>query len=739
MSEKRSLESHISADLPIKRREEDRLNRGAFADALANVIRSWRGKPSLVVGLFGDWGSGKSSLKNLILESLDHEGGDRLQVVEFSPWQVSGLELLSEMFFRAIGKALGKTGPSDEKVVKRRVARWKMYSGILSIGATVARAYRSAWPPADHVTLGLTSTAVAVEGIAAVTKAGAEAVEAEGVVDSLTLSELKEQIREDLMTLGSPILVVLDDIDRLTKEEIRHVLQLVKANADFPNIMYLVLAQKDSVIRALRDVAPDNPEAYLEKIVQVTFDVPVVNRKQLQGVLLEGLNELLNEPALEERFSAEYWGALSPHLFSLFRNLRDVNRFLGGLAFHIQLFRNGNIFEVNPIDLITLEAIRLFEPRLYKRMPQEKEVLTPLPRWARNKREEEDKQRIEALISLASEENKDAIRNAIGELFPPTNLTKGLRFRGDDIESKWFRQLRVCSYQAFDRYFQLATPEGDVSQSDIEELIGNMGDIKALDQTFSKLVDHDLLDVMLARISSLKETLPLVHASTFLTALFQVKPKGRRRYGFLESSPRDQVVSITYWYLERFTEEERLRVLEEAIGQTRGIEFAIAAVGILAHPQEPQSRTLPFFEQEESRERLNQAALAAIVRATSADSGISPEAVLPTVGFWTMFDQPAAARWLATYLQNRSAVKNYLESVITTSEGTGGSRRYIQIRSFERTISVEELEGRVRQYLTGDLSAEEADLVRQFHRGVKRRADGKEHHPLGMFDDDEDA
>jgi hypothetical protein len=738
MPEKRSLESHVSADLPIKRREEDRLNRSAFADALANVIQSWRGKPSLVVGLFGDWGSGKSSLKNLILESLDHERGDKLQVVEFSPWQVSGLELLSEMFFREIGKALGKTGPSDEKIVKRRVARWKMYSGILSIGATVARAYRSALPHTDHVSLGLTSTAVAVEGIAAVTKAGAEAVEAEGVVDSLTLSELKEQIREDLRTLDRPILVVLDDIDRLTKEEIRHTLQLVKANADFPNIIYLILAQKDSVIRALRDVAPDNPEAYLEKIIQVTFDVPVVNRKQLQGVLLEGLNELLNEPALEERFSAAYWSALSPHLFSLFRNLRDVNRFLGGLAFHIRLFRNGNTFEVNPIDLITLEAIRLFEPNLYKRMPQEKEVLTPLPRWTRDKREEEDKQRIEALISLASQENKDAIRNAIGELFPPTNLTKGLRFHGDDIESKWFRQLRVCSYQAFDRYFQLATPEGDVSQADIDELIANMRDVEALDRIFTRLVDRDLLDVMLARISSLKETLPLEHASTFLAALFQMKPKDRR-YGFLDSSPKQQVVSITYWYLQRLTQEERLRVLEEALDQTRGIEYAIAAVGILAHPQEPQSRTLPFFEQEESRERLNQAAFAAIVRAMSADSGISPETVLPTMGFWSRFDQPAAAEWLAAYLQNRSAVLNFLESVITTSEGTGGSRRYIQIRSFEHTISIEELEGRVKQYMTGDLSAEEADLVRLFHAGVKRRTDGKEHQPLGMFDDDEDA
>ena len=51
-----SLESYVSADLPIKAKKDDRLNRVAFSEALARVIRSWRKKPSLVIGLFGEWG-----------------------------------------------------------------------------------------------------------------------------------------------------------------------------------------------------------------------------------------------------------------------------------------------------------------------------------------------------------------------------------------------------------------------------------------------------------------------------------------------------------------------------------------------------------------------------------------------------------------------------------------------------------------------------------------------------------
>lgn len=114
MPDKPSIATHLSADLPIRGREEDKLNRTGFADALAHVIRSWRNKPSLVIGLFGDWGSGKSSLKNLVLESIRQRGEDSIHVVEFSPWQVSSQEMLSVTFFREIGAALSKTSPADE-------------------------------------------------------------------------------------------------------------------------------------------------------------------------------------------------------------------------------------------------------------------------------------------------------------------------------------------------------------------------------------------------------------------------------------------------------------------------------------------------------------------------------------------------------------------------------------------------------------------------------------------------
>jgi hypothetical protein len=738
MADKPSIATHLSADLPIKSRDEDKLNRKGFAESLAHVIRTWRDKPSLVIGLFGDWGSGKSSLKNLVLEAIASQDKASMHVVEFSPWQVSSQEMLSETFFREIGKALSKTGPPDDAVIKRRVARWKMYSSVLSMAGTVARAFRSALPPTDPISLKLSAAAATVEAVAGVTKVGAEAVEAEGATDLLTLSELKEQIAEDLQSVDKPILVVLDDIDRLNKQEIRYTLQLVKANADFPNIIYLLLAQKKTIVDALEEIAPGNALAYLEKIIQVSFDVPSVNRNQLQRLLLNGLNELLNGPQLEKRFSNTYWGSVFPHLFPLFRNLRDLNRFLGALAFHIQLFLNGDTFEVNPVDLIALEAIRLFEPEVYKQIPGEKEVLTAYPRWTHQKHEEDDKKRIERLISLSSEANRESIRNLLAEVFPPSNLRQGLRFQGGDIESRWFQQLRVCSYQAFDRYFQFATPVGDVSQADIDDIIANMADPIALRRIFDRLAELDLIDVMLTRIASLQETLPLEHAATFLSALYEITFPVRR-YSLFETSARDRVRSITYWYLGRLSEADRLKVMTGALQTTTGIAAAIPTVALLGRVFEPNSTAVSFFNEQDSRDRLNQAGLRAIVRAIAEGSGIASESLLPALGFWSHFNKKAASLWLRNYLQNRSALTAYLGSITSISEGTGGTRRFIYVASFEKLITVKELEKRRDTYFVGELTPEEAELAKLLKVGIRKRNEGKDHPSTvwGGMDDDE--
>lgn len=111
----------FSSDRPIEPREHDLLARSPFVETFANSIGSWRGKDSLVLAINGPWGSGKSSLKNMIVESLAERTESPVTVVEFNPWQWAGQEQLMEAFFTEVGVALGTaSGTKDADVAKKR-------------------------------------------------------------------------------------------------------------------------------------------------------------------------------------------------------------------------------------------------------------------------------------------------------------------------------------------------------------------------------------------------------------------------------------------------------------------------------------------------------------------------------------------------------------------------------------------------------------------------------------------
>ena len=63
----------ISPDLPITKSSEDKLNRGSFAENLAHVLLHSSFPASFTVGLYGSWGSGKTSLLNMVIEQVENE------------------------------------------------------------------------------------------------------------------------------------------------------------------------------------------------------------------------------------------------------------------------------------------------------------------------------------------------------------------------------------------------------------------------------------------------------------------------------------------------------------------------------------------------------------------------------------------------------------------------------------------------------------------------------------------
>lgn len=196
---------------------------------------------------------------NYVRHYLDGTGLDqRPIVVSFNPWWFSGQEDLVRAFFAQLSAKIGdhKEFPSE---VRTKLADFA--EGLSEI-------------PLPY----LTWEKVAGKILRPKVK---------------DIEKLKNEISAALRGQPKRILVVIDDIDRLTSEEIRQVFRAVKSVGDFPNVTYLLGFDKQVVARSLDRLQGGSGEDYLEKIVQIPFELPLVDRVSIRALFFEQLDLII--------------------------------------------------------------------------------------------------------------------------------------------------------------------------------------------------------------------------------------------------------------------------------------------------------------------------------------------------------------------------------------------------------------------------------------------------------------
>ena len=322
----------LSSDLPITKLEEDGLNRGSFAESLAKTLVQYSFPSSLTIGLYGEWGSGKTSLLNMVFENVERID-DSVVVLRFNPWLCSDPKQLVTQFFKQMATAIKLKKSITDKA-------WELIDQYADI-------------------LGATSVIpVAGEIVAAFTKVLTKKAEEETKERTNDLQESKNQIIKKLRDEKIKIIVSIDDIDRLSEEEIVAVFQLVKSLADFPNTIYVLAFDYDVVVRALGKVQHGDGKEYLEKIVQVPFEIPAPNIDDIHEALFSKLNGILGDIP-EEDWDKETWGELFQQgIKNYIRSIRDVIRYTNVFSLKYEHLKN----ETSAADLLGLTCLQVFEP-----------------------------------------------------------------------------------------------------------------------------------------------------------------------------------------------------------------------------------------------------------------------------------------------------------------------------------------------------------------------------------------
>lgn len=300
----------MDPDTPIHRTEDDQFGYAILARQLApNLILKPR-QSSLVAGVEAPWGSGKTSFLNLVRNAVIEINKDGL-VLPYCPWIYSTADAL------LLGFCVQLAG--DLKY--RNSQLFGRLSSAL-IGLSLAIKVPGPLPPEYQAFS---------EPVSKVLNWLANKFEKKQQLESISLINAKDKVQEAIDKAGQPIVVVVDDVDRLTPHEIRLLFQFLKAVADFNGVSYLLAYDPKPVESALSFNKTLDGKEYLKKFVQLPIRLPRISRLLLQNFFrnaIECLSKELETPFTKSELEALNAVVTMPMLDESTQTPRDVLRAL---------------------------------------------------------------------------------------------------------------------------------------------------------------------------------------------------------------------------------------------------------------------------------------------------------------------------------------------------------------------------------------------------------------------------
>jgi hypothetical protein len=485
------------SDQPILSHAQDRFNRSAFASRIADTIATRIDPSSIVLGLFGPWGDGKTSVLEMMQETLHQY--PKVIVVRFNPWHFQTEDLLIRGFFATLAEAMDKSLPN---MIEKAGDLLKKYGSLLSLGS---------------LTFG---------GVVQL-KPGDAAKGLGEAMSNVGLDELRVRIEGMLDESKRRLVVLIDDIDRLDRDETHAIFKLVKLSASFRHTSY-ILAFDDNVVSAALGErygagGASAGKAFLEKIIQVPLHLPQADENSLRLLALEGVQSSLNQAeiilnqAQVDAFVRHFDDGLWPRLDTP----RRAKLYTNALMFALPILKG----EVNPVDLMLIEGIRVFYPALYVGIRDNPELFLRGDRDnRRNAFQQGPAAPIDTLLDRCLPGTLEEERNVVkARLLAPLFPRIGNTIYGGEWDRIWGSDQKVCSSQYFKRYFTYSVPLGDVPDAQVAALVKG---VSATDDAGRRLFLDDFarrqaLPRVISMLRQRDETITSEQASALITTFAQ--------------------------------------------------------------------------------------------------------------------------------------------------------------------------------------------------------------------------
>ena len=454
-------------DSPIKDLGEDYLQQEKFVNRLKSVITDYNSQDSLTIQLRGEWGSGKSSVLNMLKNSLEEDSEKGPLVMYFNPWNFSTKNELIKSFFKELS-VIFKENMGDEEFSKLNDFLNLIMSSVVSLtplfGADsffsiIANIF-------SNILIWISKRSV----------------------DEKNLVDVKNKLNSLLIKNNRKIVVMVDDIDRLTNIEIEQVFQLTKSIADFSNMIYILAYDEKYAITALENNGIHQPKEYIKKINQLQLDIPKTNKLNLKEIFFERISEIFKKNHL----NFDYYiieDIYYSYLTNYFSTIRDINRYLNTLSFYLPLIKE----RVYINDFLRLTILQVFEYDIYLKIKNNPEMFVesydfdylisnhiPSIYYVHEKKAKEF---YEELYKLA--DNEEIVKKILYGLFPKLlYLEQNDKFKFKFNDSEYITDFRIASSRSFNYYFTFNNIDNIILDEEFEHIIHNLSS-----STFKETID----------------------------------------------------------------------------------------------------------------------------------------------------------------------------------------------------------------------------------------------------------
>lgn len=338
--------------------DQDFLNYSEVADLAAELLGNPKMLP-LSLGIFGGWGSGKSSMLRLLEKRLN-ENREAFIIVKFDAWLYQDFDDARAALMEVIASTLLTAAKGNESLVKkihnfsRRIDLFRLFGFAADVGATAAGI-----PTFGLLSKGAQSLGKLIQGegdqedYQAAKDAAADVKEkAQGILKApdrrtppAEIAAFREEFSEILGALGKTLVIFIDNLDRCLPKNAIHTLEAVRLFIFLPKSAFVIAADEEMIRHAVSEHYGNLNERlitdYLDKLIQVPIRVPRLgvhevraymfmlfamaadiderNMEQLRNTLLDNLRECWrHEPLSKEAAIAALGGSATEAITNTF-------------------------------------------------------------------------------------------------------------------------------------------------------------------------------------------------------------------------------------------------------------------------------------------------------------------------------------------------------------------------------------------------------------------------------------